>query len=371
MKIAYVLGGLKRGGTETLILDIFRNSNNQEVQIIGIHREVGELKSEFENTPWPMFHIPFSINIFKYLINLRKCIKENKIEIAHSQQAWTTVILFFATLFTSVKIVSTTHGFDMPYNCFKKLILFISFRLSHINIFVSNYQFNYYINKYHLHRKGKNIVIYNGVDFSKFRKPSYDIPDFLNNHLNIFPRFCMVGNFVPGRNQLFICECLNILHERNINFNFYFIGEKSASKPELFDKCIAYCEKKNLVEKVHFVGARNDVPNILQHTDAFVYCTDHDTFGLAVVEAISSGIPVFVNDWDVFKEVCHGGDWAWLYPTGNIQVCSDLLVSFINNSEKFKSQSKVNALAIQKEYNLEKHIFELHNLYCTLLNNKI
>lgn len=55
------------------------------------------------------------------------------------------------------------------------------------------------------------------------------------------------------------------------------------------------------MDKVHFMGPRSDVPELLASWDAFLYSTDHDTFGIAVVEAIAAGLPTFVNDWEVMK----------------------------------------------------------------------
>ena len=47
MKIAYLLGSLSRGGTETLVLDVFKNSDKASYSFIGIHRKDGLLKDEF------------------------------------------------------------------------------------------------------------------------------------------------------------------------------------------------------------------------------------------------------------------------------------------------------------------------------------
>ena len=50
MKVAYLLGSLSRGGTETLVLDVFKNSEKASYDFIGIHRKDEPLKDDFYAT---------------------------------------------------------------------------------------------------------------------------------------------------------------------------------------------------------------------------------------------------------------------------------------------------------------------------------
>lgn len=68
-----------------------------------------------------------------------------------------------------------------------------------------------------------------------------------------------------------------------------------------------------------FLGLWDDVPSLLATMDAFVYATRHDSFGIAVVEAMASRVPTFVNDWGVMNELTKGGRYATLYKTDDIE----------------------------------------------------
>ena len=94
----------------------------------------------------------------------------------------------------------------------------------------------------------------------------------------------------------------------------------------MYDECVTYCQQNSLLDKVSFLGSRDDVPTILQQLDAFVYATDHDTFGIGVVEAMAVGIPVFVNDWEVMTEITDNGKFATLYKSKDEK---DLLRHFL------------------------------------------
>src|ERR1035437_743786 len=86
MKIAYLLGSLNRGGTETLLLDVFRNAKANKLNVIGIYRKTGALEQDFIYSGVSMSKLSFQKNVFGYLLHLRKLLTDNQIEIVHAQQ---------------------------------------------------------------------------------------------------------------------------------------------------------------------------------------------------------------------------------------------------------------------------------------------
>ena len=149
----------------------------------------------------------------------------------------------------------------------------------------------------------------------------------------------MVGNFNPGRDQMTVCKFLNKLKETDADFHFLFVGKRVESCAERYDDCVRYCKENGLEWNVSFLGVRNDVPQILSQLDAFIYSTEHDTFGIAVVEAIATGIPVFVNDWKVMREITEDGKLAKLYKTKDFNELLEKFNVFLHNKEKYQKQA--------------------------------
>ena len=172
-----------------------------------------------------------------------------------------------------------------------------------------------------------------------------------------------VGNFVPGRDQLSICRFLEKLNDTKIDFHFLFIGKRDKKMPQLYDNCVNYCQQNNLLDKVSFLGSRNDVPDLLSQLDAFVYSTDHDTFGIAVVEAMAVGLPVFVNDWGVMKEITDNGKLATLYKTKDESDLLQQFMLFLQNKETYKTKVLEASRFVREKYSIEKHIQNLKEVY--------
>ena len=216
------------------------------------------------------------------------------------------------------------------------------------------------------HHPGKETILYNGISPEKFTHSVHSVRKELNLSAD---RFLMgfVGNFNTVRDQLTVCKALKRLKEQGMDFTFLFVG--TAHIQELYDACYSYCEEHDLLENVKFPGSRSDVPEILAALDLFVYSSNHDTFGIAVVEAMMSGTPVVVNDLDVFKEITDEGRYASLYKTKDEASLAQNIHHLIQNTEERNELGLRGKQWAEKNYSIEAHIHQLNKLYSELLAN--
>ena len=320
MKIAYLLGSLNRGGTETLMLDVFRNAQKHGLNAIGLYRKGGQLESDFIQSGVPMYKLQVRRNLVGYIIQLRRLLIRNKITVVHAQQPIDALFAWFACQNTGIKLILTFHGYDFDTRKSGLLILKFIIKRTDVNLFVSKAQQEYYEQKYSLTPE-KQQVVYNGVSFEKLNATTHKMISShhisnLRDELHITPDTLLlgtVGNFNSVRDQLTLCRFLKLLDKHEIDFHFVFVGKRIETTPDLYNECFNFCQKNGLSTKVSFLGSRNDVPAILHQLDAFMYATNHDTFGIAVVEAMAVGVPVFVNDWKVMAEITDNGKYATLY----------------------------------------------------------
>ncbi|HJV77461.1 MAG TPA: glycosyltransferase family 4 protein [Paludibacter sp.] len=370
MKIAYLLGSLNRGGTETLLLDVFRNAEQNDLDAMGIYRKQGSLESDFRQSGVEMVQLPVEKNLLAYLIRLRRLLVRNKISIVHAQQPLDALFAWLACLGTGLKIILTFHGYD--FNDKKKGVSILKFiiKRTDANIFVSETQRQYYQQQYSL-KSEKQTVVYNGISFDKLNMFTHQITSShpmsnLRNELHISPDALLigsVGNFVPVRDQLSLCRFLKLLNEQEVDFHFIFVGKRAENTPDSYDDCYNFCQENHLLNKVSFLGSRNDVPAILQQLDAFLYATAHDTFGIAVVEAMAMGIPVFVNDWEVMAEITDKGKYATLYKTKDEVDLLQQFMLFLQDKTPYKIKALEAARFVCEMYSIEKHIENLKQVY--------
>lgn len=371
MKVAYFIGGLNRGGTETLVLDAFRRKDRAPFDSILIYRSEGELSEAYRATGVPMFRIKPTGLKLGYIPKLRRLLREQGVDILHTQTHLNAFIGVFCTLFSKVRLVVSFHGFMLSF--LDRVYSHLGLWCSDASVFVSNYVQDWYLKRTLYAPRKRCHVVYNGIDFSKFEK-EYDAPDFLKKDVESSLgtiKMAMVGNFSSARSQMLVCQALKILKDKSIgDFRFYFVGKKIDAEPEEFDNCVNYCRENGLLDTtIIFLGGRSDVPAILKYMDAFVYATNRDTFGIAVIEAVASGLPAIVNDWEVMKEVTNNGELASLYRTHNVDDCAAKIEEFVSNMGQRKEAALRNAEAVRQRFSIENHILNLNEVYVKTLEN--
>lgn len=354
MNVLYLIGSLAMGGKERLLLDVIERRKVLPFEACVVCRKgSGDMDNGVVSIS--------SKRIIPFLFRLRKEIRNRRIHIVHAQSAYDAMLALLATMFLKTKVVQTFHSYEF---CSTKMIrLLESFTFTHCakSIFVSRQQMRRFADLHRLsnRQKSKQHLIYNGVDFERF--------PLVKRTNNQRLKMAMVGNFVPEKDQLFVCEFLKKLSQVHSNFDFYFIGELKSHYPECYERCINYCNVENLNGSVHFLGKRDDVPELLSNMDAFIYSSHSETFGLAVVEAVSVGVPSFVNDLPVFQEILQNGRLANIYPTRNLLQLFNIFSDFLAHRQSYQQQAADNACQIRNIYSITTYISNLDSLYSQII----
>jgi glycosyltransferase involved in cell wall biosynthesis len=329
-----------------------------------IHRKDGALKDVFyaSSTSAKQLkpRLPFDPI---YLFKLRKEIKQLKPDVIHAMQALDLVYAALASIGLKIPLVITYHGFPSRLqSLYEKFLLKLSFSFASKLLFVSNYQQSWYQKEYHL-VGSKLLSIHNGVDFSRFGKKHFDVVDSTSRKW----KFGSVGNFTNVRNPYFLCELALLLHQKGINFSLELVGLQDANQPELYSNCVEFVRTNGLSGNVFFLGSRSDIPELLLSWDAFLYATNHDTFGLAVAEAMGVGLSVFVNNWPVMQEITQNGVYGYLYETSNVNSLFSALNDFFQNHVLYKEHAIGQIETVRNLYGIEMHLKSLNTLYQQLI----
>ena len=104
------------------------------------------------------------------------------------------------------------------------------------------------------------------------------------------------GRFEAPKGQLLLLEALaRIAH---LQWQLWYVGGQARpTERALRDDLERFAAEHHLAERVRFLGERRDVGDILQAAD--IYCqpnTGREGFGIALVEAMSRGLPIVATD---------------------------------------------------------------------------
>ncbi len=135
-------------------------------------------------------------------------------------------------------------------------------------------------------------VLFCGIDLSPFQTPvdraavraELGVPRdaFLIGH---------VGRFVAIKNHAFLVDVASALATTVADAHLVLVGE-GPLRPAIE----AQVARSPIANRVHFAGARSDVPRLLGALDVFVFPSQYEGLGLAAVEAQAAGVPCVIAD---------------------------------------------------------------------------
>jgi glycosyltransferase involved in cell wall biosynthesis len=171
-------------------------------------------------------------------------------------------------------------------------------------------------------------IIPNGVDAARFRPArSEGEREALRKALSI-PAACFVVAIVaalrPEKNHELLLDAAARIGARRGDFLFLVVGEgPERAKLQRRSRDLA------LGGAIRFLGRRDDIPEILRAADASVLCSHPvvETFPLAVLEAMSSGLPVVSSDVGAVREMMLDGDEGRIISSGDAAALVEALVS--------------------------------------------
>lgn len=122
------------------------------------------------------------------------------------------------------------------------------------------------------------------------------------------------------------------------------------------------CEDLGISEKVLFVGNSNEVDKILGYSDLFILPSETESFGLAALEAMASGVPVISSNTGGIPEVNEQGFSGFLSDVGDCDAMAGNGLLILENDDTLR-QFKKQALKQARKFSIEKIVTVYENLY--------
>ncbi len=173
-------------------------------------------------------------------------------------------------------------------------------------------------------------VIYQGCSPLFYNHSSEEHRRRITGKYNLPDDFILsVGTIEERKNQLSI---LRAIHEHDIGISLVLVG----NHPSPYSEKIMEYIRKNNVNRVYFLKniPLEDLTVIYQLSKVFVYPSLFEGFGIPIIEALASGIPVITSKGGCFSEA--GGDAARYVDPLNTEELADSLKDILNDPGKRK-----------------------------------
>ena len=295
IRILHVVQRMEAGGTQALLMNIYRNIDRTKVQFDFLVEYPNKefYDDEILKLGGKIYYstVRTDFNILKFKNQLKNILRENP----------------------DYKIMHV-HVSNIGYICFKiakKMGVHTRIAHAHNNGSVHDAKyflrwilrklFALYATEYYACSKEAGEYFFKGKDY-KVLKNAIDSKKFVYNEkqriemrkeLKVENNFVVghIGRFHPQKNHKFLIEIFEKIKEKRSNAKMILVGTGPLEK-EIENKV----KNLNLEKDVIFLKNRKDINKIYQAMDVFIFPSLFEGLGIVAIEAQASGTPIICSD---------------------------------------------------------------------------
>ena len=178
-------------------------------------------------------------------------------------------------------------------------------------------------------------LLHNAVDMKIYDCRRYDRRK-IRREFTIADNEILIGmnaRITPGKGYEEFLHAAKELTKKYDHLKFLAIGEASRGENDYAAKIFSLSKELELEGKFIFAGYRNDVPEVLAALDIFVFPSHAEAFGLALIEAMSSGLPSVCSNSDGVMDIAVEGITSYLFEPQNKTEFLNKLIKLIEEPE--------------------------------------
>jgi glycosyltransferase involved in cell wall biosynthesis len=167
-----------------------------------------------------------------------------------------------------------------------------------------------------------------------------------------------IANLVPKKNHTFLIDVVKYLTDQGYKIEAEILGAGP-----LLDELNKKVQDLGLKQNVFFRGSVGDVPERLWQSDLYVHPAWYEPFGLVLLEAMASGLPVVALDGYGNRELMKEGLNGYLVPAdASAAEFAKKIIFFIENPKEIERQGRW-AQNFSKNYDINSYVNKLIELY--------
>ncbi len=214
--------------------------------------------------------------------DLRRIIREEKIDIVHARSRVPAWIAWLATRKTEAQFVTTCHGY-YSQNVMSRIMGW-----GKRVIVISEVVGRHMIDHFGVHPENIRLIP-RSVDLEKFKFRARQ-PGRSSVVVSI------IGRITPLKGHAYFLQGMAKVIRLMPFVRVRVIGDAPSSKKDYKNSLLLLVRRLGITDNVEFMGNRADIPELLQDTDILVLSTvTQEAFGRVLIEAQAVGVPVIAT----------------------------------------------------------------------------
>lgn len=178
---------------------------------------------------------------------------------------------------------------------------------------------------------------------------------FTNDHGLPYPRprLACIGQIGPRKGQDLFLEAANLVANTLTSAQFFVIGERYSTKPESvrFESDLhTRARKPGLSGRVHWLGYRSDMLEILPHFDCVVVPSRQEPLSRVLLEAMAARVPAIATDVGGNAFLLDQGQCGVLVPSHHPQALAAAMVAFFQQPHVHQQRAETARRRVEEHF---------------------
>lgn len=191
--------------------------------------------------------------------------------------------------------------------------------------------------------KNRLNIVHNGIEADRF----FDIHD--KAPLPVYKGktvITCIAELHPRKGHKTLIKAFEPLSEEMPNLKLMLVGTGPIEK-ELKEQ---YGSNPN----IHFLGWRDDIPQILNNSDLFILPSEREAFGLVVLEAMASNVAVIATNNGGTKDIILDGKTGLLIPPHDVEAMKEAMRTLLTNPGQKRDMEEAALRRVKEEFTAQK-----------------
>jgi glycosyltransferase involved in cell wall biosynthesis len=344
---------------------------NQLAKQSGVATQTIEgLKARFT---WRLDHLfQYLLSFAQVILQLRKTVSDVEPDLIHANSVRAGLVATIATVGFKQRVVWHIHDL-LPRHPFNVIIRGIASLSARSRILAVAQASADRLVGNHSGLRRRAMVIPNAVDLDKFTARN-DARECLRRELQIeahAPVIGMIGRLTPAKGQLEMLQLFPKVLAQIPDAKLLIVGAPAFNNEHeylaLLNQTIA---RMNLSDRVHMLGARDDIPDILRALDLLVINSASEACSLVILEAMAGGTPVLATSTGGTPEIIDHQRNGWLVRFHNDDELFAGIVTMLTDSKLRERLSSEARIDVANRYSIPRFITQMVSFYSALLTER-
>ncbi len=297
IRVLHIVGAMNRAGTETMLMNIFRNIDRSKVHFdfLSFSPQQAHYDEEIKRMGGRVMRVGSTLSVLGIIKAIRKY---GPYDVVHSHTLFHCGIANFAAKIACVKIrIAHAHTTLDRNDTLLRLLYIVSMRaatkLTSTHYLACSKQAGQFLFGNTTDENQKYMYFPNLIDYSQFESRKVDEVALFKKEIGLEDKKVIghIGRFIEAKNHQFLLKVLKSIIKKDDTYRLLLVGDGDLRE------CIQESAKKEgILEFVKFVGIRDDIATMLQSMDVFVFPSIYEGLGLVLLEAQATGLPCIVSE---------------------------------------------------------------------------